>query len=46
MRCENCGEPMKVERSESIRDKDGKEVGKMTYYVCKNNHVKQVPKKK
>ena len=37
---------MKLQKTESIRDRNGKEVGKMRYYVCKNNHVAQVPEKK
>ena len=46
MKCGNCKEEMKLQRTEIIRDKTGKEVGKMLWFVCKNQHVIQVPKKK
>ena len=46
MKCGNCGEEMKVQRSEPIRDKAGNQVGSMMYYVCKNNHIAQVPQRK
>ena len=47
MKCSTCGEQMTLQRTEPIHDKVAKKVvGKMLYYVCKNQHISQVPQKK